>query len=135
MTGNVKVQNLAPAMLDHEQTIQQVEGDGRNSEEVERYEHFAMVPKEGRPTPSGVATAVHSSKIARDTRSEISNPSFSNSPWIFGAPQPEFSCASRRIRSRSSLVIFGLPGWRRERQRQYQRKPARCQATTVPGFT
>jgi hypothetical protein len=36
------------------------------------------------------------------------------------APQPEFSCARRRIRVRSSSLIRGLPVRRRDRQRQYQ---------------
>src|SRR5215472_15642966 len=52
----------------------------------------------------------------RDTvDSEISNPNF--------------------MRSRSSEVIVGRPRRRRERKRQYRRKPARCQPTTVSGFT
>src|SRR6266540_1674258 len=126
MTGNVKVQNLAPAMLDHEQTIQQVEGDGRNSEEIERYEHFAMVPKEGRPTPSGVATAVHSSKIARDTS--------------FGDLEPELQQLAMDLRRSPTGIFLRQPADQvtdlisdlrstraaaRERQRQYQRNPAR----------
>ena len=39
------------------------------------------------------------------------------------------------VRSRSSGVIFGRPERRRERKRQHQRNPARCQPTTVSGFT
>ena len=67
--------------------------------------------------------------------SEIWKPSFSSSPWILGAPQPEFSRARRRISSRISCVICGRPLCGRERQRQYSRKPARCQPMTVSGFT
>src|SRR5215469_5763607 len=62
-------------------------------------------------------------------------PSFCNSPWIFGAPQSEFSCARRRIRRRTSSVILGLPPRGRDFQRQYRRKLARCQPTTVSGLT
>ena len=36
---------------------------------------------------------------------------------------------------RSSGVILGRPERRRESKRQYQRNPARCQLTTVSGFT
>src|SRR5262249_37809069 len=32
-------------------------------------------------------------------------------------------------------AIFGRPGWRCERKRQYPRNAARCQPTTVSGFT
>jgi hypothetical protein len=67
--------------------------------------------------------------------SETSKPSLSSSPWIFGAPQPEFSQAIVRIRVRSSGVTFGRRPEGRERQRQYSWKPALCQPTTVSGFT
>ena len=36
-------------------------------------------------------------------------PSFCNSPWIFGAPQPAFSWAKRRINVRTSGEILGRP--------------------------
>lgn len=53
----------------------------------------------------------------------------------FLAPQSGFSSATRQIRPRISSVIFGRPPRRRDRQRQYSRKPARCQPTTVSGLT
>ena len=67
--------------------------------------------------------------------SEISNPNFKSSPWIRGAPQVGFAAATDRMRSRSSRVIFGRPGRRRARKRQYDRNPMRCQPTTASGFT
>ena len=46
----------------------------------------------------------------------------------------EFSFTIRRMRARTSASIFGLPRlFGRERRRQNNRKPARCQATTVSG--
>src|SRR6266849_4265828 len=42
--------------------------------------------------------------------SATSNPSFSSSPWIRGAPHNGFSLLIRRMRSRSSWSILGLPG-------------------------
>src|ERR1700687_181459 len=73
----------------------------------------------------------------RDTdRSESTKPSFSSSPWILGAPQDGFSRAILRMRSWISAVILALPGaGPRDHQRQYNRNPARCQPTTVSGFT
>src|SRR5713226_2130941 len=68
-------------------------------------------------------------------RSETSKPSFRSSPWIFGAPQSEFSAAMRRMRVRISSLTFGRPPRGRDRQRQYRRKPARCHPITVSGFT
>src|SRR5262245_55808905 len=65
-----------------------------------------MVVEEGQPSLPGVAAPPHAAEIACYCCSEISNPSLSSSPWILGAPQPGFSCARRRIRSRTSLVIL-----------------------------
>ena len=42
--------------------------------------------------------------------SATSNPSFSSSPWIRGAPHNGFSLLIRRMRLRSSCSILGLPG-------------------------
>ena len=71
---------------------------------------------------------------AKTVRSETAIPSFSNSPWIRGAPYRQFSAAMRRIRSRHDESIHGLPG-RRERRRQHRHNPSRCQRSTVAGWT
>jgi hypothetical protein len=52
-------------------------------------------------------------------RSETVMPSFSNSPWIRGAPQRPFSVAMRPMRLRSCKSIRGRPGRRRERRLQH----------------
>jgi hypothetical protein len=62
----------------------------------------------------------------------ISNPSLSSSPWMRGAPQNGFSTLIRRINARSSMWICGRPRGR-DFQRQYERKPALCQRTSVSG--
>ena len=72
----------------------------------------------------------------RDTvRSETVIPSFSNSPWIRGAPQRKLSARMRRMRACSSESMRGLPGRRRERRRQHPQNPARRQRSTVAGWT
>lgn len=50
------------------------------------------------------------------------------------ATQSTFSDAIR-MRRRISWLTFDCPPRGRERHRQYQRQPARCQATTVSGLT
>jgi hypothetical protein len=67
-------------------------------------------------------------------RSEMAMPSFSNSPWIRGAPHRQFSAAIRRIRSRYDESIQGRPG-RPARRRQHRRTPSRYQRSTVAGWT
>ena len=51
-----------------------------------------------------------------------------------GAPQSEFSRCMRAMSSRTSVGIRGRPPRRRLFQRQYARKPWRCQRSTVPGL-
>ena len=45
----MKVQDFAAAMLDHEEAIQNAEGQGRQGEEVEGRGDFAMVVQKGEP--------------------------------------------------------------------------------------
>src|SRR5215469_4661987 len=54
-----------------------------------------------------------------------------------GAPQVGFSATMRKIRSPTSLLKGFLPAEQRfrESQAQYNRKPMRCQRTTVSGVT
>jgi hypothetical protein len=110
-------------------------GNRRDGEEIERDDHFAVVLKKGEPTIGWVAAAVHATEVACDAAfgdREAELEKFAMDP---GSSQPGFSCVKRRIRSPTSSVILGLPGRRRDRHRQYHRKPARCQATTVSGLT
>src|ERR1700680_245708 len=69
--------------------------------------------------------------------SERSKPSMRSSPWIRGAPQVGFSATIRKINSRTSFGVGLLPTCFRtlEINRQYIRKPVRCQRTTVSGVT
>ena len=75
--------------------------------------------------------------MKRETlRSLTWKPSWSNSPWIFGASQPTLDSAIWRISFLISGVtspFFDLRG--RDFQRQKRRNPRRCQRTTVSGFT
>src|SRR5881398_819134 len=48
-----------------------------------------------------------------------------------GAPQSRFAQLISPMSVRSSIETFGLPTRLRDRQRQYARKPARCQRTIV----
>jgi len=55
--------------------------------------------------------------------------------WMRGAPQSGLARLIWRISRRISGVMLGLPGRRRDFQRQKERKPARCQRRTVSGST
>src|SRR3984893_5987065 len=65
----------------------------------------------------------------------ISIPSLSNSPWIRGAPHRGLAMLISRTSRRISTATVGRPERGRDFQRQYDLNPARCQRTTVSGFT
>ena len=90
----VDVQDLATPVLDHEEDIEESEGQRQDAEEIHRREHVPVV------------------RTYLDTvRSETRKPSLSGSPWIRGAPH-RFSFTMRATSSRSSASVLGRPGWR-----------------------
>ncbi len=135
MTSYVEVQDLAPAVLDDEKAIERSERQCRHGEEIECDDPLPLVLEEGQPTLSGIAAAVHPSEIARDTP--------------FGGLEAELQQLAMDLRRSPTgivlcktvnqitdlVAIFGLPERWRDRHRQYHRKPTRCPATTVSGFT
>jgi hypothetical protein len=135
MSRDVEMQDSTAFVLDDEETVQHSETRGRNGEEVEGDDGLAVVVKKCEPFLGCVAAPLRSREIAGDGSLGQDKPSFCSSPWILGAPQPVFSWAKRQINARSSGVILGRPPRRRDVQRQYRRKPARCQPTTVSGLT
>ena len=62
-------------------------------------------------------------------------PSLSSSPWIRGAPYNGLAMLISRTNCRISVGTAGRPKRRLDFQRQNNRKPARCQRTTVSGRT
>lgn len=67
--------------------------------------------------------------------STILYPKSWSSEWILGAPHVGFSKDICLIRSRISLLTFGLPGLDLDFQRQYNLNPCRCHLITVSGLT
>ena len=67
MSGNVAVQNLPTLMIDHEEAIQQLEGDRRYGKEIESHDHFAMVVQERRPTSLRITSAVDRAQISSNS--------------------------------------------------------------------
>src|SRR5262249_48859123 len=64
-----------------------------------------------------------------------SMPSLRSSPWILSAPHNGLTMLISRISRRISNDTVGRPQRRRDLQRQYSLKPARCQRITVSGRT
>ena len=134
-------------MRQHHEDEQNVEEDGRYGEEVDGNEVFAMGPMFCRACETGnmgyvsrnvrhvcdggfLRRGMYFDTVAWETRM----PSFSNSPWMRGAPHM-LAVAMRLISARTSGSILGRPPLGRLRQVQYLRNPARCHSMTVAGFT
>jgi hypothetical protein len=63
MSGYVAVQNLPPAVLNHEKAVQQLERQCRHGEEVEGHDHLAVILEKRKPALARIATAPDSSQI------------------------------------------------------------------------
>ena len=90
MTGDVEVQDPTPAMLDDKQTVQLLERDCRDSEEIECNDRLSMVPKKREPTLARICSAVHTPEIAR-------NSSFGNLKSL---------CFVKRFEARCSVMSY-----------------------------
>ena len=84
--------------LDRLEAVQEAKRDCRNGKEVEGDDGLSVMLEEGQPTLRSIASATHSPQgTYRRFFPQPTKPSFRSSPWIFGAPQPVFSEAIRRI--------------------------------------
>jgi hypothetical protein len=120
-------------MLDDEETVQDSEGEGRHSEEVHARDELAVVATTAcgrRWEETGAGDSArrcvqrHRSRVLEAHREFLEH------------PQQGFSFTIRRMRVRTSASTLGLPSlFGRERRRQNNRNPTRCQATTVSGLT
>src|ERR1700704_6310106 len=64
MTSDVEVQDSAAPMLDHKETIEELEGQRRHGKEIKGDDHFAMIGEEGEPAFGWIAAAPNASKIS-----------------------------------------------------------------------
>jgi len=76
-------------MLDREKAVEQLEVTCWHGEEIDGSDHLTMILKEREPAALGrVAAAANASQIPCDGPFCDNEPNFSNSPSIFGTPQP-----------------------------------------------
>ena len=64
MVHDVAVQDPASSVLNHEETVKPLEGNGRHGEEIEGDDRFPMVSKEAQPTPGRVTAPTDSAEIS-----------------------------------------------------------------------
>src|SRR5262245_12012931 len=124
--------NPSAVESEHNQGVEELKRRGGNHKHVDRRKVGQVVAQEG---PPGRGGDLGRHGIQRPTVAWlISIPSLSSSPWMRGAPHNGLALLIRRIKSRISISVLGRPG-RRDRQRQWSRKPVRCHWTTVAGLT
>src|SRR5260221_6572497 len=124
--------DLSSAVPHDQQSIEQTKRDCRHDEQIYRSDPIRMIAKESLPCDSGsrLLTIYLATLVC-----PISMPSLSNSPWIRGAPHSGLAMLISRISLRISGGTVGRPPRRRDFQRQYALKPARCQRMIVSGLT
>src|SRR4051794_7462146 len=134
MSSDAKLENAPAIMRQHQENVEYLETNGRHREEVHRHKLFTWFSRNVRQVWEGGLRC--RSMYLATVGSVISIPSLSNSPCIRGAPHSGLLRFIIRIKSRISCGTARRPGFpRRTFQVQYRRKPMRCQAMTVSGFT
>src|SRR3977135_3538718 len=125
--------DLSSAMPHDQQTIEQTERDCRHDEQIHSGDAVGMIAEERLP-PLGRRTlrlAIYLATLV----CPIAVSSLSSSPWIRGATHSGLAMLISWINLRFPSGTVGRPPRRRDFQRQYKRKPARCHLITVPGLT
>jgi len=64
VSSDVEVENLATAVLDHKEAVQQLECQRPHREEVKGHDRFAVILEKRKPPFIPVATAWNSSQIS-----------------------------------------------------------------------
>jgi hypothetical protein len=128
---DVDPNQVSTIQADDNEGIEQIEADGRDDEQIHGRNVRRVVSQKGAPSRLGGPHRLTMYLATLDCAT--SNPSLSSSPWMRGAPHSGLSTLIRRISARRSALICGRPPRDRDFQRQYWRKPARCQRTRVSG--
>src|ERR1700688_4803312 len=63
MRSDVEMQDPAPSMLDHKETIQELKTPRGHCKEIHSDDHFAMIGEEDEPASGGIAAAPRMSQI------------------------------------------------------------------------
>jgi hypothetical protein len=131
MLRDIEVDDAATIVRQDDEDIQDSQTNRRDCEEINGYQLSNMIAKKRQPSLSGFL----SFGINRETvRSEISKPSFNNSPWMRGAPQMGLAPAMVRTNLRISRYTRGRPDpldW--DNLHQYRLNLFRCHPVTVSG--
>lgn len=84
LAGDAEMQNPAPAMLNCEEAIQELECQRRDGRDVEDDDHLTMFGKEGEPAVGRVAASPQTSEVSGDSvlgDIEAGLPQFPVGPW------------------------------------------------------
>ena len=130
--GHIRMQYLSSIVTQYDKDEQYPEGRRWYREEVRGDNVYGVILQES--TPRLRRRFPFSNQVFGYGLSDTSIPSFSNSPWILGAPQRGFASLIRLI---NSLIFGSSPGrpFCLHFRAQWRRMPSRCQRMTVSGLT
>jgi hypothetical protein len=107
MLGHVEVDDTATLVSEHDEDEEDAQARGGDREEIEATRSRTWLVRNVRQVWDRGVCRFGSSR--ETVRSATSMPSFTNSPWILGAPHRGFAAAIRETRARISALTGGRP--------------------------
>src|SRR5579862_6405352 len=114
MRSDVEMQDPAPSMLDHKETIQELKTPRGHCKEIHSDDHFAMIGEEGEPASGGIAAAPRMSQIPghgalRDPEADLQELAMD----LRSAPGRIFHCQPTNQVSDLLAHFWSAAGWAR----------------------
>src|SRR4029077_12533934 len=133
MRCDAKPQNMSPAVPHDQQSIEQAKRDCRHDKQIHRRDAVCMIADKGSPAlRRRVSSPDH---VFGDAGLADLNAELKQLALDPRRPHSGLATLISRISRRISTATVGRPERGRDFQRQYDLNPARCQRTTVSGFT
>src|SRR5450631_3773407 len=138
MASHLTLKNTPPVVRDDEKAVEHSESQRRDGKEIHRGDGFPMIAQKSRPPlgrPRTPRRSPHPAQHGSLRKIEAKHFQFAVDAWC--APCGILRDHAKEISSRNSLLTHCPPALthRRESHVQYSLNPARCQRTTVSGWT
>ena len=130
MGGHVDVKKPASLQAQHDEDVEQPEGNGRHDCEVDGKGLRQMILQESSRQLCEAGLRWQGRYFDTVDCATV-KPSFRSSPWIRGAPRWDSRDAFPRSGHEARLRSWAAPVSQRLLHRQYRRNPRRCQRITV----
>jgi hypothetical protein len=133
--GHIGPDEPSSLQTQDDQRIQQFEPDRRNHKQIDGGDVGGVIAQEGPPVRSGQrGRATTPDHVLGGSRLGDVDTGFQQLTMNAWCTQSGLSRLIARTNARTSAASAGRPTRRRDFQRQYRRKPLRCQRTSVSGL-